>query len=159
MSDVAHALCTSQERVDLFEGLVRFRKDLVAAGLDDGVQWLDGSFCENVEALRGRSPGDIDLVTLFRRPPTFSTSADWAAFVTSNAALFDRGQVRANYRCDAFFLDAGISAHMVLPQITYWFGLFTHQRDTLTWKGMVVVPLQSDDIAALAYAHALSFYP
>ena len=31
----------------------------------------------------------------------------------------------------------------------YWFGLFTHQRETFIWKGMLEISLQDDDESAL----------
>jgi len=46
-----------------------YRAALRDLGLN-GVQWINGSFCEDVERTRGRPPGDIDLVSLIVRPPT-----------------------------------------------------------------------------------------
>jgi len=32
---------------------------------------------------------------------------------------------------------------------SYWYGLFSHQRETAVWKGMIELPLASDDEAAV----------
>ena len=38
----------------------------------------------------------------------------------------------------------------LIDQTKYWFGLFSHQRDTFLWKGMLEIPLTDDtDVAAL----------
>lgn len=149
--EVAHELCTTQERAELFRGLLRYRADLVGSGIGQGVQWLDGSFCEAVEKIRGRPPNDIDIVTLFQRPTHLQDPLAWHEFITANMPLLSRAMVKATYHCDAFFVDAGLPAHAVLPQITYWFGLFTHQRESHLWKGILAVPLSDDDATALKY--------
>jgi hypothetical protein len=37
---------------------------------------------------------------------------------------------------------------LIVDDTRYWFGLFSHQRVTSLWKGMLSVSLQSDDDAA-----------
>jgi hypothetical protein len=32
----------------------------------------------------------------------------------------------------------------------FWFGLFSHQRETALWKGIVQIELDADDAAAVA---------
>lgn len=65
------------ERRELLKGLLEFRSELHRIGLVDGIQWLDGSFIENVEEIEGRHPKDIDVVTfLFKFPDKFSPSPD-----------------------------------------------------------------------------------
>ncbi len=59
---------TSTERMAILDGLLRFRAALHAAGITSGFQWLDGSFLEQVEALEGRAPRDIDVVTFLALP-------------------------------------------------------------------------------------------
>lgn len=45
------------------------------------------------------------------------------------------------YLCDAYFVDLGQPTIHVVGQTRYWFGLFSHKRSTLQWKGMLGVPL------------------
>jgi len=126
--------------------LLDYREALRGVGIHSGYQWLDGSFVEDVETNRGRPPSDIDIVTVAYRPPV----PDWAQFVRMNIALFDPDQVKAAHRCDAYFIDLGTAPHIVVRNTCYWFGLFTHQRETFLWKGMLLLPLSSDDALARA---------
>jgi hypothetical protein len=159
MSEIARHFCTSPERINLFTGLVGYRKALLAVGITQGWQWIDGSFCEDVEALRGRPPGDIDVVSLFVRPAHATAQADWEAFFMAHIHLFWNVHTKPTFGCDAFLVDIGLPAHQVFAQITYWFGLFTHQKATLLWKGLLQVPLTSDDDDAVEYVNSLVFTP
>jgi hypothetical protein len=144
MKEIADTLCGTPHRVKLLDGLLNLRRELRTKGLY-GVQWLDGSFCENIEMAEGRSPGDIDVVSLLVRPATIKTQADWVAFHAANQHMFDRKSAKANFGCDAFYVEAHFPALWVENQITYWFGLFSHKRDTHLWKGMLKVILNQDD--------------
>jgi hypothetical protein len=158
MREVAQMFCTSQHRAELFNDWVRYRKALVSAGLS-GFQWVDGSYCEDVERLLGRDPADIDLVTAIIRPVHLHNHAAWAAFFAANVSLFDRAQIKSNYRCDSLLIDVTFPAFAVHPQLTYCFGLFTHQRVTHLWKGLLQVQLPADDDDAVSYIGTLSFAP
>jgi hypothetical protein len=155
--EVATRFCTSAERVALFQGLLQFRASLVGAGLTVGVQWLDGSFCEDVESTRGRPPADIDVVTFFQRPAHVTAAADWATFVMANGALLTPSMIKPAFGCDGGFVDVSLGPQSVIPQTAYWFGLFTHQRSSFAWKGIVMVPLVDNDAAAAAFAANLPF--
>jgi hypothetical protein len=156
-SEIATRFCTSALRVKLFKGLLQLRAELLSLGVQYGFQWIDGSFCENVEAIRGRPPGDIDVVTLLVRPKAVQDDVAWQAFWKANQQVFDPKQTKANLGCEAFYIDAGYPALWVAEQVTYWFGLFTHQRVTNMWKGILQLPLISDDAAAAAYVDTLQF--
>jgi hypothetical protein len=156
-TEVAARFCTSPERVKLFKGLLQLRAELVALGVTHAVQWLDGSFCEDVEVQRGRPPGDIDVVTLFVRPSHALADAAFASFWASNQRVFNSKAAKATFGCEAFYIDIGLAASAVADQITYWFGLFTHQRTSNLWKGMLALPLASDDAAASTFVDGL--YP
>jgi hypothetical protein len=161
MSEIASRFCTSAARGTLFRGLIDLRSQLRALGLQ-GRQWIDGSFCEDVESTRGRPPKDIDVVTLFLRPPSATSDADWALLCAPNAGLFDPAITKANFGCEAFYVDSGYPALWVADQITYWFGLFSHQRVSFLWKGMVEIELSaddSDDVAAAAAIAGMTFPP
>lgn len=158
MREIAEKFCTTEARVNLLRSWVRHRKALAALGLS-GHQWIDGSFCEDIERLRGRAPDDIDVVSLLVRPPALHSPAAWATVVNANAPLFDRAQVKAAFQCDTFMVDIGFPAFVVYPQLLYYYGLFTHQRVTHLWKGLIQVAFPADDDAALAFVDTLSFPP
>ena len=143
MTTIVSRFGTTQERVNILEGLLKYRQALAAAGITNGIQWLDGSFVENVEQNRSRAPIDIDVVTLASRPVLHGVS--WSEFVHANRHLFDPTQTKQAFKCDAYYIDLSLSPDWVVQQTCYWFGLFTHQRETFLWKGMLSVPLLSDD--------------
>lgn len=133
------------ERKAILNGLIAYRTALRAIGITSGFQWLDGSFVEDCEAIRGRAPKDIDLITFSFRPQIYSDTTVWREFVHSRPDLFDPETTKEKYKCDAYFVDLGVHPVHVVAQTRYWFGLFSHQRDTYLWKGMIEVPLTEHD--------------
>ena len=151
--EFAQQFATSQKRVSLLQGLLKYREALRNIGLTEGFQWFDGSFVEDVEQSRGRPPADIDVVTFAYGPQ--SNYQDW---FHKNQALFDRNQTKQLYHCDAFFVDMRkLRPDHLVDRTRYWFGLFSHQRATALWKGMVQVNLVSDDTQAMTILGNLQF--
>ena len=139
---------TSPERMAILDGLLRFRADLHAAGITSGFQWLDGSFLEQVEALEGRPPRDMDVVTFLALPQ----GLDQRSLVQQHGTLFDQKHVKATYAMDAYFAVLGQPTdHWQVKNIAYWYSLWSHRRDGL-WKGFVQVdldPSQDGDARAI----------
>lgn len=127
-------------------GLIAYRENLRSLGLRDGFQWIDGSFVEQIEFTRSRPPADVDVLTFARRPAI--TTEEWVNLTRTNLQLFDNASVKTQFKCDAYFVDLGINPALIVSDTRYWFGLFSHQRGTSLWKGMLTVPLDSDDIEA-----------
>jgi hypothetical protein len=71
MSELVAALGTTPERCNLLVGLIKYRELLGSFGYTQGMQFVDGSFVENVETRESRSPGDIDVFSFLIRPPQF----------------------------------------------------------------------------------------
>lgn len=140
MTDLVSRFGTTKPRLDLLDGLLRYREQLRLCGVSNAIQWINGSFVESVEIIRQRSPSDVDLLTLGSPP------VDWR----SRPDLFDPKLAKSTYGCDAYFIDLTIPPHQVVTAATYWYGLFSHQRDTHLWKGFLRVPLNSDDAVARA---------
>ncbi len=135
------------ERKRLLAGLLAYRHALRGAGIADGFQLVDGSFTEDCEKVRSRPPNDIDLVTFATLPVA---RPDVRAFMAAHPVLFNPVLTKQTYLCDAYFVDLGKSPRLLVADTGYWFGLFSHQRVTALWKGMVQVPLVSDDDALRA---------
>lgn len=133
------------ERRALIQGLLNYRTALRTAGITSGFQLLDGSFTEDCEKSRGRAPSDIDLVT-FAYLPVGPHEA--MAFGNANIGLFSPAATKATYFCDAYFIDLAKPTRLVVDDTFYWYGLFSHQKSTYTWKGMLRIPLMADDAAA-----------
>jgi len=151
LARMAQKLCGSDERREIFRGLLLYRQQLANLGFTDGFQWLSGSFMEDIETLEKRHPEDVDLVTFCHRPLGVSDDAAWQTFVGANSNLLHWQLVKPVYRCDAYFVDLNTAPVNVVNQARYWFGLFSHRRTGL-WKGLLQIPLsvtQDDADASL----------
>ena len=135
----------SEERKIILKGLLSYRAKLLSVGVTEGIQWLDGSFVEDVETNRGRPPNDIDLVTFAHRPDHLSDDDNWRDFVMKNMELFNPELTKKIYCCDAYFVDLSTKPLYLVNATKYWFGLFSHQRESYLWKGMVEIPLMCCD--------------
>lgn len=143
--ELVHRFGTSPERNQLLRGLLQLRSELRAIGIFHGFQWIDGSFVEDKERRLGKAPKDIDVVTVFHRPAEHSEQKSWAKIVDRNIHLFDPAYCKANFGCEAFYIDLGLRGHQIATQSAFWFSLFSHQRDTFRWKGVVRCQLGSVD--------------
>ena len=135
------------ERITILAGLLEYRRRLRETGFTQGFQWLDGSFVENVELNRGRPPADIDLVTFAARPNI--NAKDLRSLVTNNKELFIPAECKAKFYCDAYFVDLNVHPIHLVNSTRYWFGLFSHQRESYLWKGMIEIAIQCSDDEAL----------
>jgi len=153
MSEVVGRYATSPARAQLLRGLLSYRHALFAAGLSDGYQWLAGSFVEDVERERKRPPHDIDVVTFSYTPVDAAVRMAWLA---SHRNLLDRGEVKRRFLCDGFFVDLRKPADLLVDDTCFLFGLYSHQRASLRWKGILKIPLASDDSAAKVQLMAIA---
>jgi hypothetical protein len=144
ISTIVGRFGTSTERVAILRGLLDYRAALSSVGIVQGFQWIDGSFVEDCETIRQRPPGDVDIVTFAYRPAV----GDWGQFVSHHLDLFDSTRTKAQFKCDAYYVDLHKRQHLIVTDTSYFNGLFSHQRDTQQWKGMLAVDLNSDDLAA-----------
>ena len=150
----------SAKRGEILKGFLAFRQALAAVGIADGLQWLNGSFSEQIEMREGRDPRDLDVVTFFKRPANERDDAAFAAFFAANLNLFTPAYTKQQFGCDAYFVDLDIEPVNIVAQARYWYGLFSHRRATGEWKGMIEVPLlvsQGDlDAAAILTQRGMS---
>ena len=137
----------SSERRAILRGLLEYRKRLKEIGVFSGFQWIDGSFVENVEQNCDRPPADVDIVTFALRPS--NDLEDWKKIVSENTDLFLPEEAKLQYSCDAYFVDLNTHPIHVVSNTRYWFGLFSHQRESCLWKGMVEIPIVCGDEEAL----------
>jgi hypothetical protein len=159
MLEFAQQFATSAERSAILSGLLNYRRALREIGVMDAFQWMDGSFVEDVETSRGRAPADVDVVTFGHAPPHDDPIAA-RAWMVANAGVLDPRQTKQAYSCDAYFVDLEQlrhRPHVLVERTRYWFGLFSHQRETALWKGMVQVPLASNDVEATDLLQGLVF--
>ncbi|WP_437982747.1 DUF6932 family protein [Sorangium sp. So ce117] len=139
-AELVERYATSKQRIRILEGLLEYRSELRRVGLASGIQWIDGSFVESV----GREPNDVDVVTLAPLPSAWSPGDE---------ALFDAEKARTRFLCDAWFVDlATADLAGLISEVTYWFGLFSHQKQSRQWKGMIQLELVTTDADAAAKA-------
>jgi hypothetical protein len=143
MTEVVETLGSTTARAELIRGLLDLRRRLHEEGIVEGWQWLCGSFVEECEPMRGRSPTDIDLVT-------FGDLAPLSDEVVNE--LFGGPDSKPKYRCDSFAIDLVSlreTPRYTLETLTYFLQFFSHTRDR-EWKGILEVPLcEADDAQAL----------
>lgn len=143
--EVVEQFAFSPKRTKILQGLLDYRAALHQLGLVSGLQWLDGSFMEDVETLESRSPKDVDVVTYFYLP----NGESQATLLAKAGNLLSNSHVKATYSVDAypFVLGESASAQHV-RQISYWYSMWSHRRDGM-WKGFIQVDLDpQEDIAA-----------
>jgi len=144
--EIAEKFGGSAERISILKGLVEYRKGLRGIGIVGGFQWIDGSFVEACEKVRGRPPKDVDVITFSARPQDcLEDIQKWRNLIHSRPDLFDPGKSKQGYSCDAYFVDLAVHPIHLVNQTRYWFGLFSHQRETYLWKGMLQIPFTDSD--------------
>jgi hypothetical protein len=139
--EVIKKLGWSSHRRSLLMGLIDYRAELRKIGLF-GVQWLDGSFVERHD----KEPNDIDVVT-------FVSSEHRAAVAQPGFSRLQSPASKQAFGVDAYFVGVNTS-ETYRAQVVYWSGLFGHSREGV-WKGMIEVPLGSDDADQDEHAAAL----
>lgn len=143
--DLCQRFGTTTERREILGRFLDFRARLDAEGVTRGYQWLDGSFLEDVETREGRSPRDLDVVTVF-----------WGYDLSFQADLGGRfpefaspNLSKATFSLDHYPLDAGYDPRLTLENARHWILLFSHNRQAV-WKGMLKIDLNTpvEDAAA-----------
>jgi hypothetical protein len=142
MVEVVQRYGTSQVRREQLQGFLQMRQALRDLGVTDAFQWVDGSFSEDIEATEGRDPGDIDVVTFGSLPEHLSGVED---AISLHPQVFNPEVSKQQFKCDAYFVDMSLPAVAVHFHTCYWLSLFSHRRVSNLWKGMLLVPLGSDD--------------
>jgi hypothetical protein len=124
---------TSPRRIRILEGLLTYRSELRRVGVSGGFQWIDGSFVET----RSDEPSDVDVVTVSSLPTSYSRTDEH---------LFDAEEAKKRYLCDPYFVDlAGGDPTVAVTEAAYWYGLFSHERRSQRWKGLVQIEMVPPD--------------
>jgi hypothetical protein len=146
--DLVMRFATSQTRCQILHGFLTYRSELHAMGLQQGFQWIDGSFAEHVEMLEQRVPKDVDVVSFVHIPDHFNPTSQ------QNSVL-DHGHTKATYRVDAYIVETNLLLpNNLIKQSTYWYSMWSHRRNQ-TWKGYLQVDLSpTGDATANAWLAA-----
>lgn len=143
--DFVNHFATTNERKKILCGFIDYRVNLKSIGITNGFQWIDGSFVENVEENEGRAPNDIDLVTFAYRPDNYQEAEQWKYLVSQRLDLFHPEKSKNEYLCDAYFVDFALPPSVMVSHVSYWFGLFSHKRESSLWKGMLQIDLSEKE--------------
>lgn len=157
IQDLAGALGTTPHRRQLLRNLIAYRGLLASDGYIGGIQFIDGSFVENVEMFAKREPSDIDVFSVlnvplkYRADPSIWPSSGLPFWQTE---IVDRDRNKLRFSLDTYavlFEELQAQPMALISNIIYWYGLFSHQRDTFAWKGFAGLVLDpAGDQAALA---------
>jgi len=150
--ELCEKFATSKERVEILFNLLKFRLTLCDLGVENGFQWLDGSFTENVEELQSRPPNDLDLVTFYSE-----VDLSKQEFVYKELPeFFTPSLAKTNYKLDHYAVDLNINPFDLVEYTRYWIQLFTHNRQGI-WKGMLKIRLGTteSDKEALDYLNSI----
>ncbi len=142
--EVAERFGGTNRRNEILIKWLEHREALRGIGLDRGFQWLDGSFLEDKE------PKDLDLVSFVYRPAAAQDDQLWQAFLKANSDVLQRNKVKRAFNLDVFFLDMNGDIENLVLMSRYFLQLFSHQRGTYLWKGMLQVRMEDVqyDVAA-----------
>ncbi|MEQ5801630.1 hypothetical protein [Halomonas sp. H10-9-1] len=140
--DLVQRFGTSQERIRILDGFLRYRQGLHDAGLTQGFQWLDGSYMEHVEALEKRPPNDIDVVSFIDFPGVKNQQEVLNSFNEIIGILPDaRLAIKKYYHVDAYFVAMNvIPPERLVERSSYWYSMWSHRRDD-SWKGFLQISL------------------
>jgi len=137
----------------MLRNFIAYRSVLRGLGISDGFEWIGGSFVED------KDPADIDVVTFFRMPTGWSVETK-KQVLGSHPELMGT-EAKKKYECDPYFVELTDMTAGKVKQITYWYGLLSHQRVPFEWKGILELALpDADETATLdammqrAEAHA-----
>lgn len=155
MSELVSALGTSDPRRALLKGLLDYRQLLDGLGYTGGMQYIDGSFVEDVEQREGRTPGDIDVFSFLVRPRQYQQDQNlWMTrgFPEWSSEIVDIDANKRRFGLDTYAIAVDQQGALnLISATTYWSSLFAHKRVTHDWKGFLQIRLNpADDVAARA---------
>lgn len=66
--------------------------------------------------------------------------------------FFNAANTKENYKVDAYFVDLDLGFNFNTAQAcSYWYSMWSHQRNTDIWKGFFCIPLsESEDLNAIS---------
>jgi hypothetical protein len=138
----------SSPRRSILRGLLELRSQLAAAGKQEGFQWINGSFTEDVEGQHNRAPNDVDVVTFI----SFGDAAAKMDLLQNFQDLVNPQRSKLRFKVDHYLVPTDVPLTIEYAQtLAYWSSLWSHRRGDNRWKGFVAVPLASNDADARAW--------
>ena len=101
----------------MLKGFLGYRGELHRIGIEDGIQWIDGSFLEDVETIEHRAPRDLDVVSFFNTPNDLNISEE-------DIKLFDQAVAKDRFSIDAYFVELNqVSPRELTLLSAYWYSM------------------------------------
>lgn len=154
MSELCAVLGSSDHRKQLLKNLIAYRALIASGGYTNGLQFVDGSFVEDIERTEARNPKDIDVFSILLPPIQYRDNPEaWRAECLPfwESEIVDNAKNKGRYSIDCYALLPNFTdIASFMERSLYWYGLFSHKRLTHDWKGFIALPLNpADDQAAL----------
>jgi hypothetical protein len=151
-NELCNKFSTSSERIGILKNFLKFRSSLRSLGLLNAIQWLDGSFLEDIEQQAKRAPRDLDCVTIYWG----YDRAFQNGLVSSLPEFADPISCKKRFQLDHYPFDAGYSPLNTVEMSRYWAQLFSHNRLGI-WKGMLSISVNTpiEDSSALSHLQSL----
>lgn len=147
MVDFVQRFSFSKERIGILKNFLHYRQFLYSIGFASGFQWVNGSFTEHVEILRQRPPNDIDVVSFITEPQDPPDDFEQA---------FDQNYIKQHYQIDGYFVELNSPPQELIKWTSYWYSMWSHQRETKLWKGFFQIRLcPQDDTLALEFLEGI----
>ena len=151
MTELVQALGTTPHRRQLLTNLLAYRALMYGHGYIAGIQFLDGSFVEDVERHSDREPEDIDIFSLLSVPLRYlqnpaSWNPDGYRFWAEEIQNQPLNKARFSLDTYAVLIEDMPFVHLV-KDVMYWYSLFSHQKLTFSWKGFVAVAMDQQQDA------------
>jgi Family of unknown function (DUF6932) len=151
MTEIVAVMGTTQPRRVLLKGLLDYRELLCRQGYGDGLQFIDGSFVEDIETREHCVPGDIDVFSFLVRPLHYQRDpALWAStgFPEWVREIADRNLNKQRFGLDTYAIAVDQHGPLgLIKETIYWYSLFSHKRLTHDWKGFLRIPISASDDA------------
>lgn len=141
MTDVAALVSRfafNLQRCHILEGYLSHREKLHQLGLNEGFQWINGSFIEHIEIIENRLPNDIDVVTFLPQELTILE-----AFSEEDIRLLvDQQLIKNRFKVDFYVQSLRDDPESLVSMCAYWYGMWSHRR-SMQWKGFLKVSLET----------------
>lgn len=141
--DFYKTFSSTKERKELVKGLALYRQKLYRLNLKNGIQWIDGSFVENIEKIQNRPPNDIDVFTfLFENEQTINNIKIGYSMEFYNLVGIE---AKNNFGIDGYIFPCSeVSLEELIFTTCYWYGMWSHTREH-DWKGFIQINLDCED--------------
>ena len=155
LADLVRNLGISLPRLRILRGFLEYRRALHTLGIVEGIQWVNGSFVEDVETRRGQiAPNDIDVVTFAVLPAGMTQNS----LMMQAPLLLSPINTRNDYHVDGYIEPVSeYDIDEIIETVAYWYGMWSHTNNDkdpegLIWKGFLQVSLrpEEDRLAELA---------